>query len=154
VIYVLDPAKRATLASSRCEVEGPCFLATITSIDTGKRNRAAIVRCAYELLHYLNLAKDVEIEGIQMLCPPDLTGRNVWSLEDLVQIVCFRGIETDDSAVVYRTSMGTYKLGELDLRRKKTRQVWYSEHRLSAHAPQFSTRVVNKDELYLYAAVP
>ena len=50
--------------------------------------------------------------------------------------------------------MGTYKLGELDLRRKKTRQVWYSEHRLRAHSPQFSTRVVNKGELYLYAAVP
>lgn len=89
-----------------------------------------------------------------MLCPPDLTGRDFWSLEDLVQIVCFRGIETGDSAVVYRTSKGTYKLGELDLRRKKTRHVWYSENRLRAHTPRVSNRIVDISELDLYAPVP
>lgn len=153
-MYLHDPSRRATLTSSQCEVEGPCFLATISSIHTGKRNSAAIVRCAYELRHYLNLAKDVVIEGVQMLCPPDLTGRDVWSLEDLVQIVCFRGIETGDSAVVYRTSKGTYKLGELDLRRKKTRHVWYSENRLRVHTSRVSHRFVDISELDLYAPVP
>jgi len=135
-------------------VEGPCFLATISSIQTGKRDRAAIVRCAYELQSYLNLATDVIVEGIQMLCPPNLTGRTAWSLEDLLQIDCFRGVETEDSAVVYRTSIGTYKLGKLDLRRKKTCHVWYSKQRLSAYIPQASNRVLDMSEPHLYAAFP
>lgn len=150
MIYVLDPATRTTFPSSQCELEGPCFLATITSIHTGMRNRAAIVRCAYELQRYFNAAADVIVEGVQMLCPPNLTGRTDWSLEDLLQIVCFRGVETDDSAVVYTTSAGTYKLGELDLRRKKTCHVWYSRQRLSAHIPQASKRILDLSEPYVY----
>jgi hypothetical protein len=154
VIYVLDPRSRAVHARSHCEVEGFCFLLTITSIQTGKRDRAAIVRCAYELQHYLNFAEDVLIEGVQMLCPPRVNGRQFWSLEDIIQIVCFRGAEADESAVVYKTASGTYKLGALDLRRKKTRHVWYSEDRLHAQAPQVSNRVLNESELFLYANVP
>nr|WP_234407615.1 hypothetical protein [Pseudomonas bohemica] len=129
-----------------------CFLATITSIHTGKQDRAAIVRCAYELQSYLNFAKGVGIEGVQMLCPPDLTGRPAWSLETLVRIVCFRGVETEESAVVYETSMGTYKLGELDLRRKKTRQVWYSERHLRAHTPHVPDHAVDISELHFYGS--
>ncbi len=89
-----------------------------------------------------------------MLCPPSLTGQEHWSLEELVQIICYRGIETDEGAVVYKTSMGTYKLGDLDLRRRKTRQIWYSERRLRAHIPRVSNRVFSLNEPHLYAAVP
>ncbi|MCV4289902.1 MULTISPECIES: hypothetical protein [Pseudomonas] len=154
MIYALDHKSRDVRVGTNCEVEGPSFLATITSIHTGKRDRAALIRCAYELQHYLTLAQDVAIEAIQMLCPPDLTGRDHWSLEELVQIVCYRGIETDEGAVVYRTSMGTYKLGDLDLRKRKTRQVWYSEQRLRSHFPKASNRVIELSEPYLYAAIP
>lgn len=154
MIYVLDPRSRAVHARSHCEVEGFCFLLTITSIQSGKRDRAAIVHCAYELQHYLSCAEDVLIEGVQMLCPPRVNGREFWSLEDVIQIVCFRGAEADESAVVYKTATRTYKLGELDLRRKKTRHVWYSKNRLHARTPRVSNCVLNDSELFLYAAVP
>lgn len=154
VIYVRDHKSRDVRVGMKCEVEGLCFLATITSVRTGKRDRAAVISCAYELQHYLTAAQDVSIEAVQMLCPPDLTGREHWSLEELVQIICYRGIGTDDGAVVYRTSMGTYKLGDLDLRKRKTRQVWYSEQRLRSHLPEASDRVINLNEPYLYAALP
>lgn len=133
-------------------MEGFSFLITITSIQSGRRNRAAIVRCAYELQRYVNDAEDVVIENVQMLCPPSITRRNIWSLEDLVQVVCFKGNENGETAVVYTTSMGTYKLGDLDLRRKKTCHVWYSERRLRAHIPQVSSRLQNQDEVYSYGA--
>jgi hypothetical protein len=153
VIYVLDHKSRDVRVGLHCEIEGLCFLATITSIHTGKRDRAALVRCAYELQHYLAHAQDVSIMAVQMLCPPNLTGRDAWSLEELDQIICYQGIETDEGAVIYKTSMGTYKFGDLDLRRRKTRQVWYSEQRLNAHVPRFSERVFDSDEPHLYAAV-
>jgi len=153
VIYALDLASREVHAMPQCEIEGPCFLATITSIHTGRRNRAAIIRCAFELQHYLQFAKDVIIEKLQMLCPPTVTSRDIWSLEDLVQIVLFKGVETGESAVVYRTSAGSYKLGSLDLRRKKTTRVLYSEQHLRAHAPQTSNPVWDMSEPFLYAAV-
>ena len=111
VIYTLDPASREVHTMKQCEVEGLCFLATITSIHTGKRNRAVIIRCAYELNYFLHAATDVEVEGVQMLCPPTVTGRDLWSLEELLQIVFFRGVETEESAVVYRTSIGTAVAG-------------------------------------------
>lgn len=154
MIYVLDPKSRDVRIGLHCEVEGLCFLATITSIHTGKRDRAALIRCAYELRHYVSVAKDVTIEAVQMVCPPSLTGGKHWSLEDLIQIVCYRGIGTDEGAIVYRTSMGTYKFGDLDLRKRKTRQVWYSERHLRSHIPQPSNRALNLNEPYLYAAVP
>jgi hypothetical protein len=152
VIYMLDPARRGVESRTHCEVEGACFLATITSIQSGKRDRAAIVRCAYELQTYLSCATGVVIEGVQMLCPPELTGRNVWSLEELVQIVCFRGVDTDESAVVYSTALGSYKLGSLDLRRKKTRHVWFSGQRLSSHVPRKTTPSPSLGDLLLYGS--
>lgn len=152
MIYVLDPDSRAVHARSHCEVEDLCFLITITSIHTGQRDRAAIVRCAYELQHYLTCAKDVLIEGVQMLCPPTVSGKDEWSLESLVRIVFFEGVETDESAVVYRTCEGTYKCGDLDLRRKKTRRVWYSERHLFSHRPQQSHHLLDMGEPQFYAS--
>ena len=153
MIYTLDPASREVHTMKQCEVEGLCFLATITSIHTGKRNRAVIIRCAYELNYFLHAATDVEVEGVQMLCPPTVTGRDLWSLEELLQIVFFRGVETEESAVVYRTSIGTYKLGNLDLRRKKTQRVWYSEQRLRSYTPQTSNPIWDMSKPVLYASV-
>jgi hypothetical protein len=133
-------------------VEGLCFLLTITSTQTGQRDRAAIVRCAYELQRYITCAKDVKIEEVQMLCPPGVNGGNAWSLEHLQKIVFFEGIETDESAVVYRTSGSTYKFGNLDLRKKKTRRIWYSEQHLFSRRPQLSHRILDMREPQFYAS--
>lgn len=88
-----------------------------------------------------------------MLCPPAVTGRSTWSLEDLVEIVFFNGVDTDNSAVVYRTSVGTYKLGDLDLRRKKTSRAWFSESQVRSHLPRVANRVPDAGEPYLYSAI-
>jgi hypothetical protein len=74
-------------------------------------------------------------------------------LETLVQIVCFRGVDTEDSAVVYETSMGTYKLGDLDLRRRKTRHVWYSERHLRTHSPRASNQTADIIEPQFYGSM-
>lgn len=153
MIYVLDPATQAVHARSRCEVEGLCFFITLTSIPAGKQDRMAIVRCAYELQHYLNCATDVAVNEVQMLCPPSVTGRRVWSLEQLVHITCFRGVVAGESKVVYETSDGCYKLGDLDLRRKKTRHVWFSRERLRGHSPRISNRLLSDGEPHLYACL-
>ncbi len=86
-----------------------------------------------------------------MLCPPTVNGGDAWSLEDLVQIVFFKGVESDETAVVYRTSHGVYKLGDLDLRRKKSRRVWYSKLLLRSHIPRISNRVPGLSGQQLYA---
>lgn len=152
VIYVLDPVSKAAHARSHCEVEDLCFLLTITSIQTGQRNRAAIVRCAYELQSYITCAKDVKVEEVQMLCPPSVNGSDAWSLEHLQKIVFFEGIETGESAVVYRTFGNTYKFGNLDLRKKKNQRIWYSEHHLSSRSTQQSGRILDMREPQFYAS--
>lgn len=153
VIYALDPANRTVRASTHCEIDGPCFLATLTHLRTGARDRAAVIECAYELRYYLQVAEDVVIEEVQMLCPPDLTGRSGWSLEKLLSIVFFQGIEIDQSAVVYQTSEGTYKLGALDLRRKKKSVQWFSEDQLLLLDPQISHIDLGLKGHQLYAAL-
>ena len=127
------------------------FLVTITPAQTGARDRAAMINCAYELKHYLSAATDVRIDHVQMLCPPTLTRSGGWSLEDLVDIVCFQGIGSEESAVVYRTSRGVYKLGELDLRKKKTRQTWYSKKRLADHRLKISKGSSDSGDPQMYA---
>lgn len=127
------------------------FLITITSVLTGMSDRAALVSCAYELQLYMNTASDVEISRVQMLCPPNLTRSSRWSLEDLDQIICFQGIATQESAVVYRTSEGVYKMGELDLRKKKTSQVWFSKKRLETHRPRISESIPISASHQMYA---
>lgn len=127
------------------------FLITITSVLTGMCDRAAMVGCAYELQLYMNTASDVEISRVQMLCPPNLSRSGKWSLEDLEQIIYFQGIATQESAVVYRTSGGVYKMGELDLRKKKTSQVWFSKKRLENHRPRISESVPQSASHKMYA---
>ncbi|RJX77831.1 hypothetical protein [Pseudomonas sp. LS-2] len=127
------------------------FLVTITSTLTGMRDRAAMVSCAYELQHFLNIATDVEISGVQMMCPPTLSRSGQWTLEDLIQITCFEGLYTDETAVVYRTSQDVYKIGELDLRKKKTSRVWFSKKRVENHRPRISESPPKPDPHRMYA---
>ena len=151
LIYILDQAGRTVSIRTHCELEGMGFLVTITSAQSGMRDRAAMVSCAYELQHYLNIAADVEISGVQMLCPPTLSRSGQWTLDDLIQITCFEGVGTEESAVVYRTSQGVYKIGELDLRKKKTSRVWFSQKRLESHRPLISEAPPEPDAHRMYA---
>jgi hypothetical protein len=110
-----------------------------------------MVSCAYELQHYLNVAANVEISDVQMLCPPTLSRSGQWTLENLVKITCFEGVGTEESAVVYRTSQGVYKIGKLDLRKKKTSRVWFSQKRLENHRPRISEASPEPDAHRMYA---
>lgn len=138
MIFLFDPKHKEVRAWTHCEIEGVCFIATITSLRTGQQNRAAVVECAYELRHYLLTAKDVAVRHVHMLCPPSISGRSAWAMEELESIVAFNGVEVDESAIVYRTSVASYKLGDLDLRKKKQSRVLYSAHLLHQHSPEVS----------------
>jgi hypothetical protein len=138
VIVLFDPIQKEVRTWTHCELEGVFFVATITSMSTGQRNRAAVVECAYELRHYLLTAKDVVIQHVHMMCPPSLSGRSAWALEELESIVAYTGIDIDQSAVLYRTSVASYKLGELDLRKKKHSRVLFSTRHLKQHSPKAS----------------
>lgn len=138
MIFLFDPQQKETKTWTHCEIEGLCFIATITSVRTGQRNRAAMVECAYELRHYLQTAKDVVVRHVHMMCPPSISGRSAWALEELESIVAFTGVDSDQSAVLYRTSIASYKLGDLDLRRKKHSRVLFSMRHLKQHSPRAS----------------
>jgi hypothetical protein len=70
-----------------------------------------------------------------MMCPPSVSGRSAWALEELESIVAFTGVDNGQSAVVYRTSVASYKLGELDLRKKKHSRILYSARNLERYFP-------------------
>lgn len=110
-----------------------------------------MVSCAYELQHYLTIATDVEISDVHMLCPPALARSRHWSLEELLKITYFQGVEPQNSAVLYRTSQGVYKIGELDLRKKKTSRVWFSKKRLENFRPKISERAYESSDHQMYA---
>ncbi|WP_240350638.1 hypothetical protein [Pseudomonas viridiflava] len=153
MIFVFDSVCRETRAWTHGEIEGPCFVATITSMRTGQRNRAAIIECAYELQYYLSTVKDVVVEHVHMMCPPSVSGRSQWSLEELESIVLFHGLVTGEIAVIYHTATATYKMGELDLRRKKDSRVLYSAKSLAGHTPQLSPGEVNEMSFQLYGSL-
>lgn len=138
MIFLFDPKQKEVRTWTHCEIEGLCFIATITSIRTGQQNRAAMVECAYELRHYLSTAKDVVVRHVHMMCPPSISGRSAWALEELESIVAFTGVDSHQSAVLYRTSIASYKLGDLDLRRKKHSRVLFSTSHLKQHSPEAS----------------
>lgn len=146
MIFLFDPKQKEVRTWTHCEIEGLCFIATIKSIRTGQQNRAAMVECAYELRHYLSTAKDIVVKHVHMMCPPSISGRSAWALEELESIVVFTGVDNDQSAVLYRTSIASYKLGELDLRRKKHSRVLYSTRHLKQHSPVASN--TSRDERY------
>lgn len=54
-------------------------------------------------------------------------------MEELESIVVFKGIDVDESAVLYRISIASYKLGALDLRKKKHSRVLYSARHLERY---------------------
>jgi hypothetical protein len=136
VIFLFDQNHKEVRAWTHCEIEGLCFVATITSMRTGQRNRAAVVECAFELRRYLLTAKDILVRHVHMMCPPSISGRSAWSMEELESIIAFNGVDVDESAIVYRTSVASYKLGDLDLRKKKQSRILYSAHLLEHHSPE------------------
>lgn len=138
MIFLFDRKHGEVRTWTHCEIEGLCFIATITSIRTGQRNRAAVVECAYELQHYLSNAKDVVVRHVHMMCPPSISGRSAWALEELESIVAYRGVDVDQHAVLYRTAVATYKLGELDLRKKKHTRILFSARHLERHSTRAS----------------
>lgn len=87
LIYLSESHTRTTRTGSYCEIEGMCFWVTLRSLFNGEGERAAIVEDAYELNVFLTRATGVEIAQVQMLCPPSITGRTHWSLEELHKIV-------------------------------------------------------------------
>lgn len=145
MIFIFDQKHREVRTWTHCEIEGLCFIVTISSIKSRQRHRAAVVECAYELRHYLLNAKDVVVKHVHMMCPPSVSGRSAWALEELESIVAFNGIDVDQGAILYRTSLGSYKLGELDLRKKKRSRVLFSAHHLDQHSPQAS--IFSHDEI-------
>ncbi|MCD5972022.1 hypothetical protein [Pseudomonas quasicaspiana] len=151
MIFVFDPVQGAVRTWTHGEIEGPCFIATITCMQTGQQNRAAVIECAYELHHYLSVVNDVEVKHVHMLCPPSVSGRSQWALEELLSIIMFRGTMTGEHAVVYRTAVSSYKIGELDMRRKKETRILYSQETLRRYIPQKSA-AKNWTEPELYGA--
>lgn len=135
MIFLFDRKHGEVRTSTHCEIEGLCFVATITSMRTGQCNRAAVVECAYELQHYLSTAKDVVVKHVHMMCPPSISGRSAWALEELESIVAYSGVDIAQHAVLYRTAIATYKLGELDLRKKKHKRVLFSARHLERQSP-------------------
>ncbi len=153
MLFLFDPKQKEVRTWTHCEIEGPCFIATITSMRTGQRNRAAMVECAYELRHFLLTAKDVAVRHVHMMCPPSISGRSAWTMEELESIIAFNGVDVDQSAVVYRTSVASYKLGDLDLRKKKHSRVLYSACHLDRHHPTDSESPYEKSEPQLLATL-
>jgi hypothetical protein len=138
---------------THAEIEGPCFIATITSMRTGQRNRAAVIECAYELHYYLSVVDDVEVKHVQMMCPPSISGRSHWVLEELESIIMFRGVVSGENAVVYRTNVASYKVGDLDLRRKKEARVLYNIKTLKNCKNQYINNEAKDSDLRLYGAL-
>jgi hypothetical protein len=149
-MLVYDPLDKTVRAWFHAEIEGPCFVATITSLETGESNRAALLDCAYTLYRYLLYAKGVEIKHIQMMCPPSVSGKSHWVLEDLVSVTIVEGLESPDSAVMYRTSESMYKIGELDLRKKKRSRIIYSTQHLQDHDSKPNPQRLASGLLQLY----
>lgn len=104
----------------------------------GQQSRAAVIECAYEPQYYLSTAKDIKVRHVHMMCPSSISRHSAWGLEERESIVAFCGVDTDQTAVVYRTSVASYKIGELDLRKKKQARVLYSTHHLQMHSPEAS----------------
>lgn len=152
MIFLFDSKSREIRTWSHCEIEGLCFVITIRCMHTGQQNRAAVVNCAYELHHYLQTAKDVEIIQVQMMCPPSVSGLSVWILEELDSVVIYSGIDTHETAVAYRTKSKSYKLGELDLRKRKKSRKLYSAKYLSTHVPEKSEARSVDIDAHLYSS--
>lgn len=151
MIYLSESHTRIVRAGSYCEIEGMSFWVTLRSLFTGESERAAVVSDAYELNIFLTQVKGVEIIQVQMLCPPSITGRPHWSLEELRKVVIHRGIESSQTAVIYETAVATYKLGALDLRLRKRSHALYSARNLKARTISAAVAPKSVEEPQLYA---
>ena len=151
LIYLSEYHTRTVRTGSYCEIEGMCFWVTLRPLFNGESERAAVIEDAYELNVFLSQANGVEIAQVQMLCPPSITGRPHWSLEELRKIVIHRGLESSQSAVIYETAVATYKLGDLDLRLRKRSHALYSARNLKARITSTAPPPKSADEPQLYA---
>jgi len=151
LIYLSESHSHTVRTGSYCEIEGMSFWVTLRSLFAGENERAAVVSDAYELNVFLTQATGVEITQVQMLCPPSITGRPHWSLEELRRVVIHRGIESSQSAVIYETAVATYKLGDLDLRMRKRSHALYSARNLKARIASPAIPPKSAEEPRLYA---
>ncbi len=153
VILVFDPEQDKTRTWTHGEIDGLCFIATIRSLTTRQADRAAILGCAYELRHYMLTATNVSIRHVHMLCPPSISGRAFWTLEELESVVAFSGMDTNDNAVVYKTAVASYKLGDLDLRRRKKGRILFSTQQLLDHTPLYAAHLEIAQDNHMLAAL-
>lgn len=151
LIYLSESHTRTVRTGSYCEIEGMCFWVTLRSLFNDGSERAAVIEDAYELNVFLNQATDVEIAHVQMLCPPSISGRPHWSLEELRKVVIHRGLDCSQSAVIYETAVATYKLGDLDLRLRKRSHALYSARNLKTRIASAAIPPESAEEPRLYA---
>lgn len=85
------------------------------------------------------------------MSPPSINGHCHWALEELERIVIYNGVETNQSAVVYQTKNTSYKLGELDLRKKNTTRLLYNTRLLHMHNAEAVAKPPVKSTPRLYA---
>jgi len=85
-----------------------------------------------------------------MMGPPSISGRSAWGLEELESIVVFHEVDSDQTAVVYQTSIANYKVGELDLREKTQSRVLYSARHLQRHSPEATNTPYREVGLQLF----
>lgn len=135
-MFVNDPTFNKTRSFPHIEIEGPCFVATITSLTTGDTNRAALLECIFTLRHYLLAVRDVEIKQIHMMCPPPITGESHWTLEELISITLIDELETQKGGVIYHTNKSVYKIGDFDHGHSTQGHVIYSAQDLRSHVPK------------------
>ncbi|WP_144091005.1 hypothetical protein [Pseudomonas kilonensis] len=138
-MLVNDPISKTIRNFPHAEIEGPNFVATITSLATGDTNRAALLECVFALHHFLLAVRGVEIKHIHMMCPPSITGKSQWVLEELISITLLNEVTTQNVGVIYRTSSSVYKIGNFDHDHSLQGQVIYSAEMLDFHVPTPST---------------
>lgn len=76
-----------------------------------------------------------------MMGPPSISGRSAWGLEELESIVVFHEVDSDQTAVVYQTSIANYKTQS---------RVLYSARHLQRHSPEATNTPYREVGLQLF----
>lgn len=138
-MFANDPISKTIRSFPHAEIEGPNFVATITSLATGDTNRAALIECVFALRHFLLAARDIEIKHIHMMCPPSITGKSHWLLEELISITLIGEVVAENEGIIYQTCSSVYKIGNFDHDHPPKGHVIYSAEMLNFHVPIRST---------------
>lgn len=152
-MLVNDPISKKNRSFPHAEIEGPCFVITITSVKTKNTNRAALLECVFTLHHYLLAVSDVEIKHIHMMCPPSITGKSHWVLEELVSITFLDETKTKKGGVIYQTKESVYKIGDFDHDHSTQGHVIYSVQNLQSYVPKISNHHSDMDSLRLIGPI-